>query len=212
MSAAFRLARMMVFAIALTLIPSMFPANPVGVSAAKAQNTASGQSLRSGVVLNRARRAGFGPAYSYRRSNVQRSVSRAGVYQAHRPRTQRRFQQNRDFINARDRSLVERRRLIERRNARVARENRLRRNQNRPINQPTFIDPYDDNGSGFRDVIDGGGVLVLRGAPCPSKHNCGYRVYSDGTGPRIITPGIPAGNGLPAFDGLNGPQVITLDD
>lgn len=57
------------------------------------------------------------------------------------------------------------------------------------------------------------GVAVTRGAPaCPSNHNCGYRVYQDGSGPRIITPGSggPA-DGLPAFDGVSGPLIITVE-
>jgi len=52
---------------------------------------------------------------------------------------------------------------------------------------------------------------VLAGSACPTKHNCGYRIYSNGTGPRIITPGVRLGKGLPDFDGLNGPKIITLD-
>lgn len=46
---------------------------------------------------------------------------------------------------------------------------------------------------------------------CPSKHNCGFRIYENGTGPRIIRPSTNFGNDLPGFDGLNGPKIITLD-
>ena len=53
--------------------------------------------------------------------------------------------------------------------------------------------------------------LIRRTGVCPSGHDCGYRIYSDGTGPRIITPGVRLGGGLPGYDGLNGPKVITLD-
>jgi len=56
-----------------------------------------------------------------------------------------------------------------------------------------------------------GSGVVLGASTCPSKHNCGYRIYSNGTGPRIITPGVNGGNGLPDFDGINGPSIITLD-
>lgn len=45
---------------------------------------------------------------------------------------------------------------------------------------------------------------------CPTRHNCGYRLYENGTGPRIIVPGVNDPD-LPAQDGLNGPLVITLD-
>ena len=49
------------------------------------------------------------------------------------------------------------------------------------------------------------------GLRCPSRHNCGYRLYSDGTGPRLITPYVKQGGDLPLFDGVSGPKVITLD-
>ena len=65
----------------------------------------------------------------------------------------------------------------------------------------------DDSSNGtITEVFDSG---IASGSSCPSGINCGFRVYSDGTGPRIITPGISGG--LPSFDGLNGPKVITLD-
>ena len=45
--------------------------------------------------------------------------------------------------------------------------------------------------------------------PCPKGHNCGYRLYEDRTGPRIIVPGI-SGEGLPPQDGLRGPKIIRV--
>jgi len=77
-------------------------------------------------------------------------------------------------------------------------------------------------GSVTNDILildDGGtstgvsGVAVTRSVPaCPKGFNCGYRVYEGGSGPRIITPGVggPA-DGLPAFDGVSGPLIITVE-
>lgn len=53
-----------------------------------------------------------------------------------------------------------------------------------------------------------GGILA---SECPSNHNCGYRIYENGTGPRIIRPSTALSNDLPGYDGLNGPKIITLD-
>lgn len=61
----------------------------------------------------------------------------------------------------------------------------------------------------FEGDIQGSGVINSNA--CPSGHDCGYRIYSDGTGPRIITPGVRLGKGLPSYDGLRGPKIITLD-
>ena len=57
----------------------------------------------------------------------------------------------------------------------------------------------------------GGGSAGVLASECPSNHNCGYRIYENGTGPRIIRPSSKFGNDLPGYDGLNGPKVITLD-
>ena len=65
--------------------------------------------------------------------------------------------------------------------------------------------------SGYSDTGVAGPVIQTT-EPCPEHHNCGYRLYDDGTGPRIITPGVSAGKGLPEFDGLTGPKAITLSD
>ena len=62
--------------------------------------------------------------------------------------------------------------------------------------------------SGYSDTGVAGPVIQTT-EPCPARHNCGYRLYDDGTGPRIITPGVSAGKDLPPFDGLSGPRVIT---
>ena len=62
------------------------------------------------------------------------------------------------------------------------------------------------------EPVDAGTKIVTRRPvqPCPSHHNCGYRVYSDGTGPRIITPGLNDKQvGVP-FDGIHGPAIITF--
>jgi len=69
---------------------------------------------------------------------------------------------------------------------------------------------FQDNGSANFPV---GNNTITRGAPaCPAGHNCGYRLYDNGTGPRIITPGVGGlTDGLPAFDGVNGPLVITVE-
>jgi len=38
----------------------------------------------------------------------------------------------------------------------------------------------------------GSGAVLggLSASSCPSNHNCGYRIYNNGTGPRIIRPGV----------------------
>ena len=59
------------------------------------------------------------------------------------------------------------------------------------------------------------GTQIIIGAPvppCPRNHNCGYRIYSDGSGPRVITPGVSSGNVGVQFDGIMGPTIITVDD
>lgn len=58
------------------------------------------------------------------------------------------------------------------------------------------------------------GVAVIHGEakptpPCPEGFNCGYRLYEDGTGPRIIVPGVDL-EGLPPEDGLKGPRIIRV--
>lgn len=115
--------------------------------------------------------------------------------------------------------LHKRYREIARRNIRVERNNELRRlraSTRRSGPNGRFLS------RGEREYLLNGGYIVpnnnsgLQGAgginsnACPSGHDCGYRIYSDGTGPRIITPGVRLGNGLPSYDGLNGPKVITL--
>ncbi len=114
-----------------------------------------------------------------------------------------------------------RRRQIEQRNRRVAIENHLQsvRRSGSVLANPhrsgalyygnvreTIIneDPYTSAGT---QVIYGGAARSV----CPASHNCGYRVYENGTGPRIITPGLVRNGNLPAFDGLSGPVIITVD-
>lgn len=63
---------------------------------------------------------------------------------------------------------------------------------------------YDGAGSGI--------VYRRKAPPCPSRHNCGYRVYEDGSGPRIITPGVSSVEVGVDYDGVVGPTIITLGD
>ena len=75
---------------------------------------------------------------------------------------------------------------------------------------------------GFEDEAIGGVILDGPSADgrfgpsgrefCPSGHNCGYRYYQDGSGPRIIQLGQKPGKGLPEYDPVNGPAIIRLDD
>ncbi len=216
---------MIVFAAALLVFtPNETPLSVLGVKEASAQKISSRGGSRAGAYLSRVRRSGVSPAYSFKRSGL--GVNRAGIYRNVKHNRFRDFHRNQprhrqhldkagiNSTNGGDKLLIERRRQIEKRNARVAREFDRRNRKNRIANRKVFADPYFySNGSGFVDVIegDGSGVFIYRGQPCPKRHNCGYRLYSDGTGPRIITPGQKAEKGLPEFDGLNGPQVITLD-
>ncbi|MEM9278594.1 MAG: hypothetical protein AAGA76_08475 [Pseudomonadota bacterium] len=121
--------------------------------------------------------------------------------------------------NRRDRLFIERRNDIARRNERLVIENELQSarrsgavlaNPNTSFGDALVLDPrregvlsagVDDNGTA--------GLVTRNVQPCPKKYNCGYRIYSNGTGPRIITPGVAAGNGLPEFDGISGPVIIT---
>ena len=100
--------------------------------------------------------------------------------------------------------LFERRRLNALRNIAI-REHRSGIAQRNATNDIIIL---DDGGTSSAS-----GVSVTRGAPaCPSNHNCGYRVYQDGSGPRIITPGAGGlADGLPAFDGVYGPLIITVE-
>jgi len=112
--------------------------------------------------------------------------------------------------NRRDNLFIQRKREINRRNDRIVIENAL---QSERRSAAVLANPPS------RPVIDDGLLTTTSNSvarasvlPCPTKYNCGYRLYSDGTGPRIITPGIPAGNGLPAFDGVSGPVILTPYD
>ena len=62
------------------------------------------------------------------------------------------------------------------------------------------------NGFYYSEVERG---LKPNTSACPAGHNCGYRVYEDRSGPRIIVPGI-SGAGLPPQDGLRGPRIIRV--
>jgi len=118
--------------------------------------------------------------------------NRSGVNLGNNSRNDRSFQ------------LFERRRLNALRNLAV-KENRAGVVQGSANNDVIFLD--DGLANSFSS-----GVGITRGAPaCPTGHNCGYRIYQDGSGPRIITPGIGAGDGLPEFDGVSGPLVITIE-
>lgn len=123
--------------------------------------------------------------------------------------------------NKRDRLFIERRRDIARRNERVVLENELqsaRRSgavlarSNRSFSGSLVLDPREGVlSSGFED---GGtaGIITPYQQSCPSNHDCGYRLYTDGTGPRIITPVVPASDDLPEYDGISGSLVIQFDE
>jgi len=112
-----------------------------------------------------------------------------------------------------DLGLIERRRAIEARNSRVAFQNAERRARSSGDFGRSGVLVLDVDRQGILSAEIGGvaGDVYTQTSPCPRGHNCGYRVYSDGTGPRIITLGVNPGGDLPEFDGLSGPQIITLD-
>lgn len=116
-----------------------------------------------------------------------------------------------------------RQREIARRNIRVERQNQLRRLKastrrsgpnGRFLSQRERVEILNDNVNVFEDEFissSQGGVELRATSNCPSKHNCGFRIYEDGTGPRIITPGVYLNKNLPGYDGVRGPKIITLD-
>ena len=112
-----------------------------------------------------------------------------------------------------DLGLIERRRAIEARNDRIAFQNAERRARNAAKANRAGVLVLDVERQGILTADVGGvaGNVYTQTNPCPRSHNCGYRVYSDGSGPRIITLGVNPGGDLPEFDGLSGPLVITLD-
>ena len=114
----------------------------------------------------------------------------------------------------------QRQRTIALRNERVLRENELKKLRastrrsgpnGRFLSRSERAELFNDGIFDSEFIPSSGGALLNSTSECPSNHNCGYRLYENGTGPRIITPGVQLGNDLPAFDGLNGPKIIRLD-
>ena len=133
-----------------------------------------------------------------------RKFHRAGVYQGSYNKT---------------RSFNQRRRDIARRNELIVLQNAIQSSRRsgavlanpRPrFSDQLVLDPRE--GVLTADIDGTAGVVARQIRSCPTGYNCGYRVYNDGTGPRIITPGVQAGNGLPPFDGISGPSIITPYD
>lgn len=157
------------------------------------------------------------------KSNIIRLHKRSGVAIGATVKRKSNFSNRRTIkhsgVRLNNRSLVKRQRQIERRNSRVQRENaqrRLRASVRRTQPNGRFIDRKEKDLI-LLEVLDqellnygSSSGTVLRSNACPTNHNCGYRIYQDGSGPRIITPGI-SNDDLPDYDGLNGPKVITLD-
>ena len=119
--------------------------------------------------------------------------------------------------------LIQREIQIQRQNEQTARRNEQRRLQGsirrtqpngRFLTRQEQINLLNNGQVLDEDVLNqdvGGGSAGILASECPSNHNCGFRIYENGTGPRIIRPSANFGNDLPGFDGLNGPKVITLD-
>lgn len=111
--------------------------------------------------------------------------------------------------------VLQRDRQINIRNEQVQRRNELRLLQSttrrsRPAGR--FLSGQERGALIGESLIGTGSITSNSGvSECPSQHNCGFRIYSNGSGPRIITPGIGSGKGLPKFDGVNGSSVIVLD-
>jgi len=110
---------------------------------------------------------------------------------------------------------VERDRRRRARDVEVLRDNQLRRlrAQQRDladIGQSSLANDFPIAGEVPIDDFGTGQLVAPRTPACPSGYNCGYRIYSNGTGPRIITPGVGPADGLPQFDGVNGPAIIRI--
>jgi len=144
-----------------------------------------GSSRRSGVYLN---------SKIIRKKDRLRNNRRAGVY-------------HKNY------------RHIKRRSTLASRNQRFRAQQNRRRhvnnNAPVVIQ-FDDQLNYDGLYGDGGAILAgpqkpIVTPPCPSGLNCGYRLYDNGTGPRIIVLGT-SNEGLPDYDGLNGPKVIRVGE
>lgn len=138
-------------------------------------------------------------------SNRARNRNSASRRQIQTRPVQRSSRQNRQGLRFRQQQINDRNVLAQRDN-----ELRLRRSLSRralPTGQ-TFIPRNDSNSYDTNN-----GVALGAGLPssCPSQYNCGYRLYSNGSGPRIITPGAYLNNDLPNYDGVRGPKIITLD-
>ncbi len=187
------------FSLAILFGATIFSYQPLGfIDAAQAQS----HHHKGGVFIGKRAQ----PRQRVNRRVTNRSGVRLG---------KQRIRRNNNNFN-----IIKRQRLIERRNVRAQRQNdqrRLRSSVRRSGPNGRFLNRQE------KDLIllealdrqifdDGASSGVIRNSnSCPSSHNCGYRIYSDGTGPRIITPSSGRNNNLPAFDGLNGPKVITLD-
>ena len=192
-----RVAAAVIFAAGLMVQLSF--ATPAAASGKKSNHVAS-----SGVA--------FGSGYSVRKHDHyhnHRHLKRhrkarisgkyhSGVRLAHK----RRHYRNRDYL------LVERRRQIEARNRAVAAQDLAKRRIRAGI-VATPVAPYQEK----RRITLGGtsNIVESQGRLCPEGHNCGYRLYEDGTGPRIIILGAGSSGVDQAYDGINGPKVITLD-
>lgn len=144
--------------------------------------------------------------------NKQLNVSRSGVVLG----TSKRHYKKHYRLNR----VEQRQREIALRNHRVEKQNQLRRlkastRRSKPngrfLSQRERVEILNDNVIDSEFISTSQGVVLSGSSACPSQHNCGYRIYEDGTGPRIIRPNTYGSNDLPDYDGLNGPKVITLD-
>ncbi len=142
------------------------------------------------------------------RVGISRSGVRYGKYRRYHKHHRLNYR-----LNKRNREIARYNRQVERNNE----LRRLRASTRRSGPNGRFLSrgerEYLLNGGYVGPVFNEGlqGSAVRNSNVCPSGHDCGYRIYSDGTGPRIITPGVRLGKGLPSYDGLRGPKVITLD-
>lgn len=189
--------------LSLALALSVFVAEPfVTKSSALAGNSHYGTYHAGKRVKPRA------PVASIKRVGVTRSGVRLGNKKRH---YNKQYRYNR---------VEQRNREIALRNLRVKEQNQLRRLKastrrsgpnGRFLNQRERVQILNDNVIGEEFISSSQGVELRTSSTCPTKHNCGYRIYDDGTGPRIITPGAYLKNDLPDYDGVTGPKIITLD-
>ena len=170
-------------------------ATVIGFLSSPSKANAGSNTYKSGVVLSGSHKKVHGPSYSYRRSGVLRGAKRKGSIELRNYRS----------VTTSSTNLNIRRAQIIQRNRDVAAANALRRSNGHSHQGPLVIlfEHEDD----FDRVVIG---TESQKSTCPAHVNCGFRVYQDGSGPRIISLDLTDDDNLPKQDGLNGSKVIIV--